>query len=222
MNKILIVGGEFKATTFLLKSLQRHGFVVTAMKGDSEISVLYCINNFDLLLLNMDLFYDQGLKLLERLRRQGEALPIIILTSRSSLSDKVSGLETGANDYVVKPFHFEELFARIRVWLRKSRIPNSETRKILKDSNISIDLRTRQVWIEERLVNLSNREFNLAKVLFHYPGQVLSREKLINCVWGYNYAPDSNIVDVYIGHLRRKLGRNLIKTKKGMGYYLQI
>jgi two-component system, OmpR family, response regulator QseB len=222
MNRILITEAEPQITTFLQRGLRGNGFIATAVNSRCERFLLSSIENFDLLLLDLDLFCNDGLMILEKLRRQGKTLPIIVLTARNSMPDKVAGLEKGANDYIVKPFHFEELLARMHVWLRKGCVQNSAEEGILRVSNIRLNLRTRQVWVKECPVNLSTREFNLARILLHYPGQVMSREKLINCVWGDDYDSGSNIVDVYIGHLRRKLGTDLIKTMKGVGYYLQV
>lgn len=158
---------------------------------------------------------------LEELRGQGEQLPVIILTARDDINDKVSGLENGADDYVTKPFRFEELLARVRVRLRNSQLPRQQDEMVLSAGSIVLDLRTRRVKVGNRFVDLSAREFTLIETLIRHPGQVMSREQLLDHVWGYDYAPGSNIVDVYIGYLRKKLGDDLIETVRGMGYRLQ-
>jgi two-component system, OmpR family, response regulator QseB len=177
--------------------------------------------NFDLLILDLGIPGKDGMTVLEELRGQGEQLPVIILTARDDINDKVSGLENGADDYVTKPFRFEELLARVRVRLRNSQLPRQQDEMVLSASNIVLDLRTRRVKVGNRPVDLSAREFTLIETLIRHPGQVMSREQLLDHVWGYDYAPGSNIVDVYIGYLRKKLGDDLIETVRGMGYRLQ-
>ena len=148
-------------------------------------------------------------------------MPIIILTARDDVRAKVAGLEGGADDYVTKPFRFEELLARVRVRLRGSRGPRRQQEMVLRAGNVALDLITRWVWVDDRQIELSAREFTLAESFLRHPGQVMSREQLLSHVWGYNYNPGSNIVDVYVGYLRKKLGDNLIETVRGMGSRLQ-
>lgn len=176
---------------------------------------------FDLLILDLGLPGKNGLHVLEELRGQGEQLPIIILTARDDVSDKVTGLEAGANDYVTKPFRFEELLARIRVQLRNEPGSAKNQDDVIQLGDIVLDLRTRKVVVGDRTIDLPAREFTLAETFFRHPGQVMSREQLLDRVWGYDYAPGSNIVDVYIGYLRKKLGNDLIETVRGMGYRLR-
>ena len=178
---------------------------------------------FDLLILDLGLPGKDGLQVLEELRGQGELLPVIILTARGDVKDKVVGLEAGANDYVTKPFRFEELLARVRVQLRNEPIQSAKNAEefVIQVGNIVLDLRTRKVIVGDRPVDLPTREFILAETFFRHPGQVLSREQLLDHVWGYDYAPGSNIVDVYVGYLRKKLGNDLIETVRGMGYRLR-
>jgi DNA-binding response OmpR family regulator len=154
---------------------------------------------------------------LEVLRREGNRLPVLILTARTQLEDTVAGLDLGADDYVTKPFRFEELLARIRARLRRG---GAEERE-LRAGGVVLDLRTRRAHVGDREIELSAREFALAEVFFRNPGQVLSREQLLSLVWGYDRDPGSNVVDVYVGYLRRKLGDELIATSRGMGYRLE-
>jgi DNA-binding response OmpR family regulator len=142
---------------------------------------------------------------------------VIILTARDDVSDKVGGLEGGADDYVTKPFRFEELLARVRARLRDER---TVERTVLRAGTVVLDLRTRRAATDGRTVDLTAREFTMLEVLIRHAGQVLSREQLLSHVWGYDYDPGSNVVDVYIGYLRRKLGSNSIETVRGMGYRL--
>ncbi len=178
---------------------------------------------FDLLILDLGLPGKDGLQVLAELRGQGEMLSIIILTARDDTKDKVAGLEAGANDYVTKPFRFEELLARVRVQLRNEPTRSTKTQSddVIQVGNIMLDLRTRKVIVDDRFIDLPTREFILAETFFRHPGQVMSREQLLDRVWGYDYAPGSNIVDVYVGYLRKKLGNDLIETVRGMGYRLR-
>lgn len=174
---------------------------------------------FDLMVLDLGLPDKDGLEVLEAMRRKGLHLPVIILTARDSIRDKVAGLEVGADDYITKPFSFEELLARIRARLRGDRV-GEET--ILRVGNASLDLRTRHASIDDRTIELTAREFAVAEMLFRHPGQVLSRDQLLSHVWGYDYDPGSNIVDVYVGYLRKKLGKERIGSARGMGYRLRV
>ena len=173
---------------------------------------------FDLLLLDLGLPGLDGLTVLGEIRRRGERLPVIVLTARDAVADRVTGLERGADDYVVKPFSFEELLARIRVRLRDDR---GEEPTLLRAGDLVLDLRTRRVSAGDRPVELTAREFALAETLLRHRGQVLSREQLLSHVWGYDFDPGSNVVDVYIRYLRRKLGTDRIETVRGMGYRLR-
>jgi DNA-binding response OmpR family regulator len=178
--------------------------------------------NFDLLILDLGLPDLDGLDVLAAIRGQGEPLPIIVLTARDGLDDTIAGLEGGADDYITKPFRFEELLARIRVQLRNSQIPRSKEDSILKVNQITLNLLTRQAWVGDREVDLSAREFLLTEVFLRHPQQVLTREQLLDRIWGYDCDPGTNIVNVYIGHLRKKLGDRCIETVRGMGYRLRF
>jgi two-component system, OmpR family, response regulator QseB len=221
MNKILIVEDEPRIASFIEKGLRANGFIPTVTSDGDEAVSMALGSNFDLLILDLGIPGKDGMTVLEELRGQGEQLPVIILTARDDINDKVSGLENGADDYVTKPFRFEELLARVRVRLRNSQLPRQQDEMVLSASNIVLDLRTRRVKVGNRPVDLSAREFTLIETLIRHPGQVMSREQLLDHVWGYDYAPGSNIVDVYIGYLRKKLGDDLIETVRGMGYRLQ-
>ena len=158
-----------------------------------------------------------GFEVLERLRGSGSSLPVIMLMARSSGADTVAGLEGGANDYMPKPFRFDELLARIR--LRISERPSAPTSD-LTHAGMRLDVRTRRVRVGGVDLDLSAREFALAEEFFHHPGQVLSREQLLSRVWGYDFDPGSNVVEVYVRYLRGKLGYERIETVRGMGYRL--
>jgi DNA-binding response OmpR family regulator len=171
------------------------------------------------LILDLGLPGMDGQEVLREIRSRGERLPVIILTARSGVSDTVAGLEGGADDYVSKPFRFEELLARVKVRLRD---PGSADQVELIVGDVTLDLRARRAQVGTRVVELSAREFILAETLFRHPGQVLSRQQLLSNVWGYDFDPGSNVVDVYVGYLRKKLGKDLIETVRGMGYRLVV
>lgn len=159
-----------------------------------------------------------GFGVLRKLRDTGNQIPVIILTARDSVQDTVSGLEGGADDYMPKPFRFEELLARVRVRLSNNR-PADLT--VLSYGGLQLDLRTRQATVGDRTIDLSAREFALAETFLRHPGQVLTREQLLSHVWGYDFDPESNVVDVYVRYLRRKLGAERFATLRGMGYRLE-
>ena len=226
MNRILIVEDEPRIVSFLKKGLQANGFATGTATNAKEAISMVQTHQFDLMLLDLGLADEKdGFTVLEELRGQGEQIPIIILTARDEVGDKVQGFDLGANDYVTKPFRFEELLARVRVRIREynssSKQSSNQYEKILSFNNIVLDLSTRKAKVGSEEVELSAREFLLAETFFRHPGQVMSREQLLDRVWGYDYDPGSNIVDVYVGYLRKKLGSKLIETVRGMGYRLR-
>lgn len=221
MKRILIAEDEPRIAAFLDKKLRENGFKTTILEDGYQVLNLARNDRYDLVILDLGLPGLEGTEVLEELRGQGEEIPIIILTARGEVKDKVSGLESGANDYVTKPFSFEELLARIRLQLRQPTKPEHKPEESLKVSNITLDIRSRTVKIGDRRVELSNYEFILLDTLMRHPNQAMSRDQLLNYVWGYDYDSSSNIVDVYIGYLRKKLGKNLIETIRGVGYLLR-
>ena len=218
MSRILIAEDEPRITSFLEKGLRANGFTTSVVADGHEALQRARSNEFDLLILDLGLPGKDGLEVLQELRRAGSRLRVVILTARDGVSDTVAGLDGGADDYVTKPFRFEELLARVRVQLRGDSSPE-ET--ILRNGDIALDQRTRRLRVGDREVELTAREFALAETLLRHPGQVLSREQLLSHVWGYDYDPASNVVDVYVRYLRRKLGADRIATVRGMGYRLE-
>jgi two-component system copper resistance phosphate regulon response regulator CusR len=218
VNRILIVEDEERIASFVEKGLKANGFVTAVAARGGEGLSMARTGGFDLVILDLGLPDRDGMEVLNELREQDSRLPVIILTARHGVSDTVRGLDSGADDYVTKPFRFEELLARVRVRLREERAPETT---ILEVGNASLDLRTRRVTVDERSLELTAREFALAEMFFRHPGQVLSREQLLSQVWGYDYDPGSNVVDVYVGYLRKKLGEGWISTVRGMGYRLE-
>lgn len=217
MKRILIIEDERRIASFLEKGFGANGFSTVVVHSGEEGAAYAASGQFDLVILDIGLPDLDGFDVLARLRSRDRTTPVIILTARDAVTDTVRGLESGADDYVTKPFRFEELLARVRARLRADRQPEPT---VLRAGDASLDLRTRTVTVSGRTVELSAREFALAELFFRHPGQVLSREQILSNVWGYDYDPGSNVVDVYVGYLRRKLGGGRIQTVRGMGYRL--
>ncbi len=218
MSQILIVEDEPRIASFVAKGLRAAGFT-TLVESSGEAAVeLALAGDVDLVVLDVGLPDIDGFEVLGRLRGQGSRVPVIMLTARSLVSDRVAGLQSGADDYMPKPFAFEELLARIHLRLRTGTAGESAT--VLQHGDLSLDLRTRQASVGGRGIDLTAREFTLAEMFLRNPGQVLSREQLLSGAWGYDFDPGSNVVDVYVRYLRRKLGQDRFETVRGMGYRL--
>ena len=217
MNRILIAEDEARISSFIEKGLRGSGFTPTVVADGQSAHDYAMTGEFDLLVLDIGLPVLDGFAVLRRLRQARNAIPVVILTARGSTSDTVAGLEGGADDYMSKPFRFEELLARIRLRLREDHAPEVT---VLTCGDLSLDLRTRRAGVSGRTVELSAREFSLTETFLRNPGQVLSREQLLSHVWGYDFDPGSNVVDVYVRYLRRKLGATRFETVRGMGYRL--
>lgn len=217
MARILIAEDEPRLSAFLEKGLRSGGFVTTIVGDGVGASAMASDADFDLLILDLGLPGKDGLEVLRELRAAGNGLPVIILTARDDTTDRVAGLEAGADDYIGKPFHFEELIARVRARLRGDKA-SPEERHQITEGGITLDLRTRWVSAGSTAVELSAREFELLRTFLEHPNQVLSREQLLAHVWGYDYDSGSNVVDVYVGYLRRKLGSASFETVRGVGY----
>jgi len=217
VSRILIAEDEARLSSFLEKGLRAAGFATTVVADGPSAVAVARDEDFDLLILDLGLPGLDGLEVLRTLRAQGRRLPILVLSARDDTDVKVAGLELGADDYVTKPFRFEELLARVRARLRTG---GTSEATVLEAAGLVLDLRSRRATVEGRTVELSAREFVMLEVFLRHPGQVLSREQLLSHVWGYQHDPGSNVVDVYVGYLRRKLGRERFQTVRGMGYAL--
>ncbi len=219
MTRILIAEDEERIVSFLQKGLRASGYTTVAVDTGPDAAALARDESFDLMLLDLGLPGKDGHEVLREIRARGERLPVIILTARDGVDDTVAGLERGADDYMTKPFRFEELLARIRLRMRDDPAPDTV---VLAEGAISLDLRSRRARVDDRVVELTAREFALLEVFLRHAGQVLSREQLLSHVWGYDFDPGSNVVDVYVRYLRRKLGDETIETVRGMGYRLAV
>jgi two-component system response regulator QseB len=218
VSRILIVEDEPRLSSFLERGLGSRGYATTAVGAGARAAAIASDEDFDLVILDLGLPDMDGLSVLRELRRRGERLPVIVLTARDDLADKIEGLDAGGNDYVTKPFKLEELLARVRAQLREGKPSEPST---LQAGDIVLDLHSRKAVVEGRTIDLTAREFTMLETLMQHRDQVLSREQLLSHVWGYDYDPGSNVVEVYVGYLRRKLGAETIETVRGMGYRLR-
>ena len=219
MTSILIVEDEKRISSFIEKGLSAAGYSPTVVDDGLAALDYVATGSFELVLLDVGLPGIDGFEVLTRLRARGETMPIIMLTARTSVDDTVTGLDGGANDYLPKPFKFDELMARIRLRLRESG-QQSVAETVLRHGDIALDLTTRRVTVGSQTNDLSAREFALAEQFVRHPEQVLSREQLLSRVWGFDFDPGSNVVDVYVRYLRGKIGADRIETVRGMGYRL--
>jgi DNA-binding response OmpR family regulator len=216
---VLIVEDEARSAAFIERGLRAEGFTVQ-LAGDGEVGLaLAAQDNVDLVILDLMLPQLPGEQVLERLRRKRPDVPVIVLTARDAVEDRVRNLNAGADDYVTKPFSFAELLARVQARLR-ARDQQSSTE--LLEGELSLDLRARTARLDGQEVTLTSREFGLLETFLRHPNQVLSQVQLMDRVWGYDFDPGSNVVEVYVGYLRRKLRKDLIETVRGAGYRLKV
>lgn len=218
MSRILIVEDEPRFASFLEKGLAANGYVTSVASDGTSASAIADDEDFDLVILDLGLPDIDGLDVLRLMRRRGATIPVIILTARDDTTDKVAGLDAGASDYITKPFSLEELLARVRARLRdEQRVEPT----VLEAGDVALDLRTRRAMVGGETVPLTAREFTMLETFLRHRDQVLSKEQLLSHVWGYDFDPGSNVVEVYVGYLRRKLGGERIETVRGMGYRLR-
>lgn len=219
MRHILIVEDDPHITSFVRRGLRAAGYETSEATDGESALILARSRQFDLMLLDIGLQGIDGFTVLSHLRGEGISAPVIILTARDSVIDTVRGLESGANDYVTKPFQFAELLARVKL-----RIGDGEQRlagAVLSHGEVTADIRTRRVTVGDESADLTAREFSLLEVFLQHPGQVLTRDQLIGQVWGMDFDPASNVVDVYVRALRGKIGAEHIETVRGAGYRFQ-
>ncbi|MEG9248170.1 response regulator transcription factor [Arthrobacter sp. Soc17.1.1.1] len=218
MSRILVAEDDPHVASFVQKGLQAAGYS-TEHAADGETALFLArAAGFDLIILDIGLPLLDGFEVLAQIRGEGVSTPVIVLTARDSALDTVAGLEGGANDYVTKPFHVAELVARIRLRLA-DRVPAASA-TVIGHGGLSLDLHSRRVRVGDDVVELTAREFAILEVFLRNPDRVISREQLLNHVWGYNFDPGSNVVDVYVRALRGKIGAARIETIRGAGYRL--
>ncbi|HEY2308013.1 MAG TPA: response regulator transcription factor [Streptosporangiaceae bacterium] len=215
--KLLVVEDEERVASFLGKGLRARGYDVEWVPNGQDALARLTRPGISLVILDLGLPDLDGLDVLEGLRGRGSTIPVLVLSARGRVDDRVKGLNLGADDYLGKPFAFEELLARVQANLRpRAAGPPG----VLQAGGISIDPLRREATVDGRVVSLSAREFSLLKAFADHPGEVLSRQHLLSMAWDINFDPGTNLVDVYIGYLRRKLGEPTITTVRGAGYCL--
>lgn len=223
--RILVVEDERTLAEFVARALRAEGHTVTVAHDGEQGELEALTGDVALVLLDVMLPGKNGLEVLRAIRRRKPELPVIMLTARGAIEQRVEGLDQGANDYVTKPFAFDELLARVRAQLRT---PAQREASVLEAGDIRLDLKTRRVERAGDDVQLTAREFELLAYLARHPDQVLSREQILNAVWGFDFDPGTKVLEVYIGYLRRKLdqageadGVEPIETVRNVGYRLR-
>ena len=220
--KILVIEDEPTIIEFLRTGLKYEGYNVLIAPDGSRGLELAKHSGADLIILDLMLPDFDGIKICKKLREEGNKVPIIILTAKTSVADRVTGLNTGADDYLTKPFSFDELVARVRALLRRTGHKAEKT--VLEIQDITLNIETREVVKNGNLIHLTPAEFSMLELFMRHPKRVFTRETLLNRIFGYDFAGDTNIVDVHISHLRDKLQDKppkLIRTVYGSGYSLR-
>lgn len=220
--RVLLVEDEKKVASFIKKGLEEHGYAVD-LASDGKIGLAMALDQVhDLVILDINLPEIDGLSVLRQIREQQMATPVLLLTIRATIEDKVIGLDTGADDYLSKPFSFEELLARVRALLRRG--SDSKT-PVLKVADLSLDPATRQVFRGGNRIELTSKEFAILEYFMRNAGRVLTRSMIINHAWDYDYEAETNMVDVYINYLRKKMDAayhpKLLHTIRGTGYVMR-
>jgi len=221
--RLLIVEDEYHLAEVLQKGLKEDGYAVDTVNNGEEAIDLATVIQYDLIILDLMLPVKSGIEVLRELRGQGNKVPVLILTAKDSIEDKVMGLDLGADDYLTKPFAFAELRARIRALFRRKL---EESNNVLKVDDLVLDTITHKVTRAGKEIELTVKEYSVLEYLIRNRGQVLSRTQIEEHVWDYRYGSNSNIVDVYIRYLRKKIDKNfdrkLIETVRGRGYRLKV
>ena len=222
--RILVVDDDPGVRDSLRRSLAFNGYEVDLADDGQRGLAAIAMNRPDAVILDVMMPGLDGLETCRRLRAAGEDIPVLMLTAREMISDRVAGLDAGADDYLVKPFALEELLARLRALLRRT-LAGPDVGQQLKFSDLTVDLGTRDVWRGDRLISLTRTEFHLLELFMRHPRQVLERSQILEEVWGYDFPTTANSLEVYVGYLRRKLEAEgeprLIQTARGVGYSLR-
>jgi two-component system response regulator QseB len=213
--RLLLVEDDAMIGESVRKGLQQDGFAVDWVQDGRAAELALETTPYDTLLLDLGLPRKAGLDVLVSLRRRGDTLPVLILTARDAVADRVKGLDAGADDYLVKPFDLEELAARIRALLRRK---SGRADPVVHVGNLTLNPATREVSLDGKPISLSAREFGLLHALVERPGAVLSRAQIEEKLYGWGHEVESNTVEVYVHALRRKLGANFIRNVRGVGY----
>jgi two-component system response regulator MprA len=224
LARILVVDDDPKITAFLRRALVLEGYEVAVAQTGADGLRSVAESPPDLIILDIMMPGVDGIEVCRRLRAAGEGMPVLLLTARDAVPDRVKGLDAGADDYLVKPFALEELLARVRALLRRggSRAPEEAVQSALTYADLTLDPATREVRRGDRLIELTVKEFELLHLFMQYPRQVLSKDLLMDRVWGHDWSGESNVVEVYVMYLRQKLGEpRLIQTVRGVGYVLK-
>jgi len=222
-EKILVVDDEAHIVRLVTFNLQKEGFETLAAYDGKEAKEKILQFSPDLVILDLMLPEIDGLRLLQEMREEGILTPVIMLTAKGEEADRVAGLELGGDDYVSKPFSMRELIARVKAVLRRTRESEARNRRRIKAGRLTLDLEQREVFLDGGPLMLTPKEFELLSFMVRHRGRVLSRDMLLERVWGYDFAGESRIVDVHISHLREKIEKDprnpeLIKTVRGVGY----
>jgi DNA-binding response OmpR family regulator len=218
MARILIAEDDPLIGSILEKGLRTQGYTTSVVDDGEQAQYLGLTEEFDLMILDMGLPKWSGIQVLQELRSRGKKLPVLVITGQSD-RDVVMCLEAGADDYMRKPFRFDEFLARVRTRLRDA---GTAEPFVLSAGDVRLDLRTRRATVGERTVELTGREFSLLQTLLRHADQVLTRDQLLSQVWGYFVEASTNVVDVHVSALRRKLGEDVIESVRGVGYRLRI
>lgn len=223
MSRILIAEDDRGIADFIERGLTAAGYACDVVDSGPPAFAMARTGDFDLMILDLGLPHMDGADVLEQLRALGVQIPVLVLTARTKVEDRVKTLEGGANDYMPKPFQFAELLARVRLRLADSAPgaePTRDSSVQLSRNDMVLDLRTQRVRVDGKWKDLSRREVGLLETLLRHPGQILSRAQLLSMVWGMDFDPGSNVVDVYVRTLRKKIGAERIETIRGSGYRL--
>lgn len=220
--RVLIVEDEKKVAGFIKKGLEEETFAVDVAHDGEEGFHMGEQNEYDLIILDLMLPVMDGIEVLSELRKKKVSTPILLLTAKGAVEDKVLGLNKGADDYLTKPFAFSELLARVRVLLRRGK---TETKTVLKVDDLTLDLVSHKVKREDEEIELTGKEYSLLEYFMRNPGKVLTRTMIAEHVWDYNFDTFTNVIDVYVNHLRKKIDKNfskkLLHTLRGVGYIMK-
>ena len=224
--RILVVEDEKKINDIIVKTLKQEKYGVdSCFDGEEALDYIFSVE-YDIILLDIMLPKKNGFEVMESMRKKGINTPVLFLTARDQIEDRVKGLDLGADDYLVKPFAFEELLARIRVVLRKNSVSGEDSGNILKIANLTVDCNKHEVFRDEISIKLSAKEFSILEYMMRNKGRVVSKEKIEEHVWDFDYEGGSNIVEVYIKFLRKKIDNDfspkLIHTIRRVGYVLKV